>query len=141
MGILDKLLIGGAVAVVGALAVKGTREAAAAAAEERRRRAVPPRFIPWLTEQDFSVMVGYVASLNKRVIRREITGLVVTITVRSNTRLTTWTADLDFNDYGNPSGRYWIRTENDQSPVPTWFADMLAAQMTGRLEQGQVRFD
>lgn len=128
-------------AVVGALAVKGTREAAAAAREEQGRRESPPRFIPWLTEQDFSLMVGYVASLNQRVVRAEVTGLVVEITVRSNSGLTTWSADLDFNDYGNPSGKYWIRTENDQSPVPKWFADKLAEQMVQRLNQGQVRFD
>lgn len=141
MGFLDKLLIGGAVAVVGALAVKGTREAAAAAREEQLRRESPPRFIPWLTERDFSLMVGYVASLSPRVIRAEARGLVVEITVRSNSGLTTWSADLDFNDYGNPSGKYWIRTENDQSPVPRWFAEKLAEQMTQRLKQGHVRFD
>lgn len=141
MGIFEKLLISGAVAVVGTLAAKGLRESAAAAKEEQRRREVPPRFIPWLTEQDFSVMVGYVASLSPRVVRAEVTGLVVEITVRSNSKLTTWTADLDFNDYGNPSGKYWIRSENDQSPVPKWFADTLAEQMVQRLAQGQVRFD
>ncbi|GGD76644.1 hypothetical protein [Microbacterium murale] len=140
MGFLDKLLIGGAVAVVGALAVKGSKEAAAAAKEEQRRRESSPRFIPWLTEQDFALMVGYVASQSPRVIRAEVTGLVVEITVRSNSGLTTWSADLDFNDYGNPSGKYWIRTENDQSPVPGWFADKLAEQMIQRLDQGQVRF-
>lgn len=141
MGIPDKLLISGAIAVVGTLAAKGIRESAAAAKKEQRRRETLPRFIPWLTERDFSLMVGYVASLSPRVIKAEVTGLVVQITVRSNSKLTTWAADLDFNDYGNPSGKYWIRTENDQSPVPKWFADTLAEQMTQRLEQGQVRFD
>lgn len=140
MGLLDKLLIGGVVAVVGAIAVKGSREAVAAAKEEQRRRECPPRFVPWLTERDFSLMVDYVASQSPRVIRAEATGLVVEITVRSNSGLTTWSADLDFNDYGNPSGKYWIRTENDQSPVPKWFADMLQGEMVQRLNQGQVRF-
>ena len=141
MGLLDKLLIGGAVAVVGALAVKGTREAAVAAKKEQRRRESPPKFIPWLTEQDFSLMVSYVASQSLRIVRAEVTGLVVEITVRSNSGLTTWSADLDFNDYGNPSGQYWIRTENEQSPVPEWFANKLAEQMVQRLNHGQVRFD
>lgn len=141
MGFLDKMLIGGAVAVVGALAVKGTREAVAAAKEEKRRRESPPRFIPWLTEQDFAAMVSYVASQSPRVLGAVATGLVVHITVRSNSKLTTWSAELDFNDYGNPSGKYWIRTENEQSPIPQWFADTLQREMVQRLSQGQVRFD
>lgn len=85
-------------------------------------------------------MVRYVASQNTRIIRAEVTGLVVGITVRSNSGLTTWSADLDFNDYGNPSGKYWIRAENDQSPVPKWFAEKLKGEMAQRLNQGQVRF-
>jgi len=140
MGFLEKLLISGAVAVVGTLAVKGSRELAAAAKEEQRRRDSPPRFIAWLTQEDFSAMVGYVSSQSPRIIRAAVTGLVVEITVRSNSGLTTWSAELDFNDYGNPSGSYWIRTENDQSPVPKWFADALREQMVQRLTQGQVHF-
>ena len=140
MGILEKLLIGGAVAAVGALAVKGGRAIAAATAEEKRRRESPLKFIPWLTEQDFHAMVARVASQTPRLAGTTIDGLVVEITIRSNSGLSTWSATLDFNDYGNPSGRYWIRTENDQSPVPEWFAKKLQGEMVGRLQQGGVQF-
>lgn len=140
MGFLEKLIIGGAVAVVGTLAVKGSRELAATAKEERRRRETPPQFNADLTQEDFSAMVRDVSSRNSRIITAAVDGLTIVITVRSNSGLTKWTAELDFNDYGNPSGRYWIRAENEQSPVPTWFGDSMQELMRQRLSKGSSQF-
>lgn len=140
MTFLERLLIGGVLAVAGTIVIKGGREARAAAKEEQRRRESPVQFIPWLTPQDFALMTRYVASKTPRVINTDIEGLLVEITVQSNSGLTVWTAELDFNDYGNPSGRYWIRSDNEQSSIPKWFADMLRTEMVQRLDQGRVRF-
>ncbi len=78
-------------------------------------------------------MPDQLANTSPRVIRAETEDLVVTIFVRSNSGLPIWSAVLDFNDYGQPTGRYWIRTDNDQSSIPEFIASSLQEQILQRV--------
>jgi hypothetical protein len=62
-----------------------------------------------------------------------VTGMSVTLFVRSNSGLTTWTAEIDFNDYGHLTGTYWLSTENSASLIPEHFANALQAQIQHRV--------
>ena len=129
MGLLDKLLIGGAVALAGT----GITKLVKSVREESRRRSTPPEFGDRLTQLDFIDLVDQLARTTPRVLSAKVDGQVVKIFVRSNSGLTTWSAELDFNDYGQLTGKYWIRTENNQSPIPAFFANALRDQIQQRI--------
>lgn len=136
MGLFDKVLVGGAVALVGAVArsiYQGSKEAKRVAEEERRRKDSPLVFFPRLGYQDFLDLVGEIAKTTPRLVDASVNGLVVFLEVRSNTGLTTWSAGIDFNDYGHLTGRYWLTTENDQSPIPKFFANAVQAEIRKRV--------
>lgn len=129
MGILDKVLVGGMVALLGA----GVRLIYQDAAETKRRKNSPLQFDNRLTEQDFISMVERIAAKTPRSEKVEVTGMVVRLTVRSNSGLTSWTTEVDFNDYGRLTGRYWLTSENDQSPIPKVFADTVKDEILTRV--------
>ncbi len=136
MGLLDKALVGGAVALAGFVArtlyVDG-KDAQRRAEEEKRRKNSPLVFDPRLGYQDFQGLVREVARSTPRLVDVRINGLVVSLDVRSNSGLTTWSAWIDFNDYGHLTGRYWLTTDNTQSPIPKFFADAVRAEIQKRL--------
>lgn len=136
MGLADKALVGGAVALAGFLArtlyVDG-KEAKRQAEEEQRRKNSPLVFDPRLGYQDFQDLVGEIAKTTPRLLGFRISGLVVSLEVRSNSGLTTWSATTDFNDYGHLTGRYWLTTDNTQSPIPQFFAHAVQAEIQRRV--------
>jgi hypothetical protein len=136
MGLTDKLLAAGGVALVGAVvrnALKGAEEARREAEETERRRLSPLRFDERLTQSDFSDLVQNVAASTPRVAVARVDGMTVTLYVASISGLSTWKAEIDFNDYGRLSGAYWLDSENSDSSIPEHFADMVRAQINSRM--------
>lgn len=129
VGLMDKLLFGGAVVLGGALA----RSLFRGAQEEARRRNSPLCFDDGLTQTEFSDLVHAVAKRTPRVKQAVVNGMKATLHVRSNSGLSTWTAEVDFNDYGHLTGKYWMRTENADSLIPEHFAQELKAQVESRV--------
>lgn len=130
MGLLDKVLVGGAVLLVGA----GVRAKVRDVQETKRRRACVPQFDARLSADGFARLAADVASRTARVVRASVDGLTVTLVVRSNSGLTEWTAQADFNDYGRLTGTYWLTSQNDQSPIPRVFAKRLQDEILERVE-------
>ncbi|WP_062464736.1 hypothetical protein [Demequina soli] len=122
MGFLDKLFVGGVVAAAGTVAALVLKDAA----ETRRRRNTPIEFDERLTHRDFEMMVEEAAAKVPRLKSFSISGLAVTLLVESNSGVSTWTAEADFNDYGRLTGTYWLTSENDQSPLPKFFANAVS---------------
>ena len=131
MGFLDKLLTGGAVVLVGALARTAFRDAQ----ETQRRKNSPLCFDDGLTQNEFIEIARDVAKRTPRVGDVVITGMTVSLYVRSNSGLTTWTAEVDFNDYGHLTGAYWLGTENSDSLIPEHFANAVQAQIRRRVSR------
>ena len=129
MGLIDKVLVGGLVALLGA----GVRSLYQDAQEEKRRKNSPLQFEPELTQQDFIAIAERIAKIMPRSDGVEVSGMTAILTVRSNTGLTSWTAEADFNNYGRLTGRYWLTTENEQSPIPKVFADALKDEILARV--------
>ncbi|WP_146082399.1 MULTISPECIES: hypothetical protein [unclassified Rathayibacter] len=128
MGFIDKLVIGGLTAVIGTGIVQVVRNAR----EEARRKNSVPEFDDRMTSQDFAAAAKRLAKSAPRVHEVTVADMNVKIKVRSVSGLTKWTAELDFNDHGKLSGRYWIRSENDQSPIPEHIANALQAEIERR---------
>ncbi|RYC05751.1 hypothetical protein [Nocardioides zhouii] len=100
MGFIEKLLTGGGVVVTAVMAIAAYREAQ----ETKRRQSSPLSFDDGLPRSDFVEMARDVAKRTQRVDRVEVTGMTVTLYVRSNSGLSEWTAEVDFNDYGRLTG-------------------------------------
>lgn len=85
MGLLDKLLIGGGVVVAGIQAIAAYSEAQ----ETKRRKSCPLTFNDGLTQSDFVEIARDVAKGTTRVDHVAVTGVTVTLRVRSNSGLST----------------------------------------------------
>lgn len=77
----------------------------------------------------FNEIVQESARRTPRVERTAITGMTVDLQIRSNTGLTTWNAEVDFNDYGHLTGTYWLNSENKDSVIPKFFADLVESEI------------
>lgn len=130
MGFSKKLLTRGRL-LVGALVERVFRDAI----ETERRKNSPLCFDDGLTQNEFLEIARDVAKRTPRVGDVVVTGMTVSLYVRSNSGLTTWTAEIDFNDYGHLTGAYWLRTENSDSLIPKHYANAVQAQIKGRLSR------
>ena len=59
-----------------------------------------------------------VDDIKGRRIEISIHGPIIEGLVWSNTNLSTWRFNVDFNDYGHITGNYWVWSENNQSAIP-----------------------
>lgn len=94
------------------------RENKATEKEIQKRRCTPICKPSKCQLSDFERIVIDQVKRVKRVSNVTIVGTDVTCTVRSNTGLTDWKFTIDFNDYGNLIGGYWIESENQESLIP-----------------------
>jgi len=129
VGFLEKVLWVGGAAVVGA-AVRGSRKAAR---EHQRRVGSPLSFDDGITEQEFARIAETAARGLPRLESVHVDGMTCAVRVRSNSGLSTWTARVDFNDYGHLTGTYWLKTENADSIIPEHLAKVIQAEIRGRL--------
>lgn len=101
------------------------KEAREAAQEEKRRRESPCLFVDGISKERFSELAYEAAKETVRVRSLDINDMTVTIHVKSQSGLTTWDANIDYSDFGHLTGRYWLKTENDESLIPEYFAEVL----------------
>lgn len=86
-----------------------------------------------ISEEEFRAMAYEEAErLPRFKSLREFDGNVV-VSLRSVTGKTRWSFGVDFNDFGELSGRYWLHTENDDSSIPKEYAERLKKRITYRL--------
>ena len=138
MGLLDKLLTGGGVVLIGVLArtvYQDAREKLQNAQETKRRKSSPLCFDEVVTKSQFIETARDVAMRTPRVEDVTVTGMTVFLRVGSISGLSTWGAEIDFNDYGHLTGAYWLRTENDDSLIPHHFANAMQAQIKSRVSR------
>lgn len=127
MGLFDKVLVTGGVALAGAVARSMYKDAQ----ETKRRKDSPLHFDEGLTEREFDDIARATAQRTPRVQAAVTDGMTVTLYVKSNSGLTSWKAEVDFNDYGRLTGKYWLHSENSDSVIPKHFADAVREQILG----------
>ncbi len=93
--------------------------------EERRRRESPCVFTDGISKERFLELAQEAANETVRVQSFDVNKMAVTIHVKSQSGLTTWDADIDYSDFGHLTGRYWLKTENDDSLIPEHYAKVL----------------
>lgn len=129
MGFFDKVLTGGGIVLAGLIAGSAYGQAQ----ETRRRRSSPLCFDEGVTQTEFIAMAREVARRTPRVKDVVVNGMSVALSVRSNSGLSSWTAEIDFNDYGHLTGTYWLTTDNSASLIPEHLAKSLQAEIRSRI--------
>lgn len=93
--------------------------------EEKRRRESLCVFTDGISKERFSELAQKATKETVRVHSFDINKMTVTIHVKSQSGLTTWDADIDYSDFGHLTGRYWLKSENDDSLIPEHYAEVL----------------
>lgn len=101
---------------------------------EERRRNTPCYFNGTIT---MNIFYSIVHKCTKHIKRLNITveGPVIYGTVRSQSGISTWNFTLDFNDYGDITGDYWLWNENIDSNLPENVAESIKNEIIKLLSQ------
>lgn len=95
-------------------------------AEEERRQNIPCKFNNGIDENDFARIIKSTSKQFRRIKSASTTGAEVNIKYCSQSGITQYWASIDFNDYGEITGKYWINNENSDSNIPKAFADAIS---------------
>ena len=134
MGFLSKALITAAVGAGAALLFKVSAEEKEKKSEEERRKNTPCTFENGVTQEEFNIIVQKACKTVKRVSKFSIEGPVVQCIVRSQSGISEWSFTIDFNDYGNITGKYWITNENADSKISSIIAERIKESITTNSE-------
>lgn len=122
MGFLTKVIGAGAI-------IAGLSQIKKSIKEEKRRKSIICRFDGNVSEEEFYSMVRHSAKGIKRLADLRVDNTIVYGKVRSQSGLSEWQFQIDFNDYGVLTGSYWIFSDNNDSSLPTVLADQIAQQI------------
>ena len=93
------------------------------------RRDIPCNFDGKISYEQFRS----IALKTSRRIRRlsvEVYGSTIYGEVTSQSGISTWEFTIDFNDYGNITGNWWItRCENDDSYIPNRYGELMEKEI------------
>lgn len=118
MGFFSKLLVVSAIGV-------GVHKIRKSIAEDNKRRNTRCDFSDGISKTEFEVIVIRSAKGMKRIKELKIDGPIVKGKVSSISGLSSWQFEIDFNDYGHITGKYWLDSDNAQSNVPTFLASKI----------------
>ncbi len=100
---------------------------------EQRRKNTPCMYNQYISQYDFEQIVFQCVKHIRRKIHVNISNAIVYGSVESQSGLTTWNFELDFNDWGNLTGAYWFRSDNNRSLIPRKLADSISQEIIRRL--------
>lgn len=111
--------------------------------EVNKTRKEMPCFINGgISEQVFRDIVYKVDKSFKRITKLRIEQAVIYCTVQSQTGYSEWDFTADFNDWGHVTGTYWIRTDNNDSSIPSHFGQVVSEQVEAYLSEHRInQFD
>lgn len=116
-------------AIGATIIIKTIRDAKRESEENKRRKNTPCRFKDGISKQEFETLVLSIPRRKMRIEEVKVEGPFVYGTVRSQSGISTWNFTLDFNDYGHITGRYWITSENTDSPIAQAFCDRICKKL------------
>lgn len=103
------------------------------------RPNMPCDFTEGISREDLREFVAQaVNSIKGKKIEISVKEAVIRGLVQSNTGLSTWMFSIDYNDYGHITGKYWLRSENDDSPVPQVIAKKIRDAIELKLIKGEL---
>lgn len=95
-----------------------------------------------ISKKQFENMVRQAYKSTKRLTALYNKGTVVYGTVKSQSGLTEWHFNIDFNDCGYITGQYWINSDNDDSDIPEKIAQIISLNIVSFLvRDGEVALE
>lgn len=106
--------------------------------ERKRQKEINRRnsfcaFNDGITESEFLLM-AFRAANHIRRLNVVVDGPRIQGVVESQSGISTWTFNIDFNDYGHITGKWWITyVENFDSNIPNRFAELMENEIRKEL--------
>lgn len=125
LGILGAIVGIGLVVLLARGLGKEEREARA---REEKRKNTPCKFNDGVSQAEFTEIVKMSGERIKRLTSLISHGPIVYGMVESQSGLSEWSFEIDFNDYGHIAGEYWITADNDDLKIPERVADCIKKQ-------------
>lgn len=97
--------------------------------QERTRRNIPCNFNEYLSSNDFESIVHQECNRIRRVTTVQVTGCFIYGEFVSHSGLSRYSFEIDFNDYGKVTGKYWLIQENEDSTIPTVIANNIRKRL------------
>lgn len=142
MGFLGKianLAIATAVTIGFIKAIENTAERSE---EIDRRTNTPCNFDGIVTKDQFkSIAFQAIKKIKNRKIHIDVNAPFVYGTTESQSGLSEWSFTIDFNDYGEITGRYWLTSENDDSIIPKRIADIIKEEINVLVQSNDEESD
>lgn len=86
--------------------------------DEELRQSLSIQFPEFLNQEEFNRIIHEESAKIIRINEVEINQALINFEVYSNSRISTWCFTLDYNDYGNLTGKVRISSENSDSSIP-----------------------
>ena len=97
--------------------------------ENERREKTYCGFDDGISYEEFKEMTYRAANRIKRITGISVDGPFIYCDVRSQSGLSSWEFEVDFNDWGHITGHYWWRQDNDDSDIPEIFANIIKEEI------------
>lgn len=101
--------------------------------KEKQRRSTPCQFNKTLSQKEFEQIVTQTVKKIKRDITIQIEYATIYATVTSQSGISTWRFEIDFNDWGQLTGKYYLRSENEDSIIPENLAKSISQQIKDKM--------
>lgn len=105
---------------------KSAKEEAEKQAEEERRCSIPIDYSKNISKETFEKIVFEETKRVKRITSTTINGPTIICSVISQSGISEWNFSIDFNDYGNLTGKYWVSSDNSDSQIPSLIAQNIS---------------
>ncbi len=109
--------------------------------EEERRVNTPCHFNNGISEREFKQIVLRSIGRIKRITDVDINGPIISATVRSQSGISDWTFQLDYNDYGQLTGKYWTHSRNTDSEIPKRIAEWISEEIKDKTNPKTSSFE
>ncbi len=102
--------------------------------QEKRRKNTPCQYNENISQYDFEQIVfTSIKLIKKRKINVSINNAIIYGTVTSQSGISTWNFELDFNDWGELTGNYHLSADNSDSVIPNRLAELISQEIKSRL--------
>ena len=125
MALIELLMLGAGAWAIG----HGIKESKEREEARQRRRNTPCYFCDDVSQADFYNAVGKAKKQIRRLNSLEANGPFVYGRVVSQSGISEWEFEIDFNDYGHITGNYWISSDNDDSDIPRRVAQIICGEI------------
>ena len=92
-----------------------------------------------ITQDEFCEMVHKISKKLRRITSIEVRASRVYGTVRSQSKLTSWSFLLDFNDGGHLTGKYELCSTNDDALIPQHLGDLIQTEIQKRIQENRAK--